>query len=100
MSGMTICEPCAMRDAGNTVAAETLEAIRAQRTILAVLDGVGDAVGEVARELHGCYDCAEHLAALYLDMYAATLARAAGSAEAAARWMERGLIELEDLDGK
>ena len=89
-----------MRDAGNTVAAETLEAIRAQRTLMVVLDGAGEAVDEVARGLHGCYACAERLAAAYLDMYASTLARAAGSAEAAARWMERGLVELEELDAK
>lgn len=93
---MTICEPCALRTAGRTADAESIEHIRAQRLLLAMLNGAADATSEIATELDGCRDCIGRLAALYLGMTAGCLVNMYG-ADGASKVIQQGL--LEDLDG-
>lgn len=94
---MTTCEPCALRAAGSTAAADALEHTRGQRLLLAMLNGAEDATCEISTELHDCHDCIGRLAALYLGMTAGALVQLTGGSDAAVKWIERGL--LEDLDG-
>jgi hypothetical protein len=100
IADMTTCEPCALREAGDTARAEAIESIRSQRLVLAFLNGAEDAQGRIVSELGGCLACVWRLAATYLGNYAQALAHMAGDggAEAAAQWIERGL--MEDLDGQ
>ena len=98
---MTTCELCALREAGDTDRAEAIEAIRAQRLVLAILNGAEDATDGIATEFGGCRDCIARLAAHYLGNYTAALTHiAGGDANAAAKWVEHGLAEdIDDQQG-
>lgn len=94
---MTTCEPCALREAGDTARAEAIEAIRAQRLVLAMLNGAEDATDGITTEFGGCLQCIARLAAHYLGAYATALTHmAGGDADEAAKWIEHGLAE--DID--
>jgi hypothetical protein len=68
--------------------------------VLAYLNGADDAVGLIVAELGGRHDCIGRLAALYLGAYAGSLVHIAGSADAAMKAVERGLIEdIDDQQG-
>jgi hypothetical protein len=93
------CEPCALREAGQEARAIEIEHVRSQRLALAVLNGAEDAQTEIATELSGCSDCLGRLVAIYLCNYTEALAHMAGDdRNAAAKWIERGLVA--DLDGQ
>jgi hypothetical protein len=97
---MTTCEPCALRDAGDTARAEAIEAIRAQRLILAFLNGADDHVGLIASELRDCHDCTGRLAAHYLGTTAQSLLHMTGSVDAAMNAIEHTLMEdIDDQQG-
>jgi hypothetical protein len=83
MAGMTTCEPCALREAGDTARVEEIESIRAQRLLLAYLNDADDAQGQIVTELGGCHDCIGRLAATYLGMAAGSLIHITGSTDAA-----------------
>jgi hypothetical protein len=85
---MTTCEPCALRDTGETGRADALESIRAQRLILAMLNGAPDAVEAISAELRGCQDCTGRLAAHYLGTTMASLVHITGSVNAAIKAIE------------
>ncbi|ORB19856.1 hypothetical protein BST36_20740 [Mycolicibacterium moriokaense] len=93
---MTTCEPCALREAGDTAQAETYESIRQQRLLLSFLNDAGDSVAMIASELRGCHDCMGRIAASYLTMTAESLCAMFGRENAIAA-VQKGL--LEDLDG-
>jgi hypothetical protein len=99
VTGMTTCEPCALRAAGDTARAEAIEAIRAQRLVLAMLGGAEDAADGITTEFGGCLQCVARLAAHYLGNYVSALTHmAGGDANAAAKWIEHGLAE--DIDSQ
>ncbi|BBY52937.1 hypothetical protein H7J07_16700 [Mycobacterium koreense] len=93
------CEPCALRQAGNTTAADRIEAIRFQRLALAVVSGASlDAAGGIANEFGGCFDCVARAAASFLGSYVSAFTALAGGAESAAAAIEQGL--MRDLDAQ
>jgi len=75
---MTTCEPCALREAGDTARAEAIEAIRAQRLVLATLNSADDAEDRITAEFGGCLQCVARLAAIYLGSYVTALTHMAG----------------------
>jgi hypothetical protein len=92
------CEPCALHANGDTDAASLLESIRAQRILLAILNGATDAAGEIANELSECRDCTARLAVLLAHMCVANLVYIRGGVEQAAAFLEESL--LYDIDSR
>ena len=90
------CEPCALHAAGEAQHADRIEQIRAQRLLLAVLNGVDDVTELIAAELRTCQPCSGRLASIYLGLSIATVVHIHGSRDAAARAIEHTLAE--DLD--
>ena len=72
MAHVTTCQPCAIREAGDTARAEAIKAIRAQRLLLAYLNSATLEV-RLPPNSGGCSDCKGRLAATYLGMYAGML---------------------------
>ena len=99
MTDMTTCEPCALRQAGDTNRAEAIESIRTQRVMLSLLNGAPDAIAEILIEFGDCHDCTRRLAARYIFATAQCLVTMVGSPEAAARAVGNGLIgDIDSLD--
>ena len=93
MAGMTTCEPCALRDTGESARAEQIEAVRTQRLLLAYLGEDDDAQRRIIMEMNGCRDCTGRLAARYLGMVAQSLRVIHGGAEGAMKAVADGLAD-------
>lgn len=72
--------------------------IRAQRLLLSVLNGNGDAALLVAAEMNDCIDCRGRMLTLFLTITASLVAIVNGSRENAVKRIEEGL--LSDLDAQ
>lgn len=96
---MTNCEPCGLREAGDTDGANRIEALRCQRLALTVMSGASiDAAEAIAAEYVGCFECVSRLAVMYLSSYTQAFSRLVGGYEAAAALVEQAL--MRDLDAQ
>ncbi|MGV0795648.1 hypothetical protein ABQF26_01685 [Mycolicibacterium elephantis] len=72
-----------------------MEAIRAQRLLIAFLNDDGEEVGKIATEVRQCQDCMGRLLAHYLGANAEMLSQISGSREGAAMAAEMALTDLK-----
>jgi hypothetical protein len=90
---MTTCEACT--HAYSTEQDMVPDMIRAQRLLLTVLNGDGDAALLVAGELN-CFDCRGRILSLFLTMTGGLITVMTGSQDKAIELVQEGL--LSDLD--
>lgn len=90
------CEPCALREQGQTERADIFEGIRVQRLMLAIVNGAPDAVGVIAAELGSCYDCMARLSAQLVVMNTELMARVVGSVDNVKQGLELVIMEYDN----
>lgn len=92
------CEPCALRDRGESERAETIEAIRGQRLFLAMITGDEHAAFSASEEIGPCVDCLRRVITRFGTIAAGYLIHFQGSADKAAEAVAHGLAQdLNDL---
>ena len=97
----TNCKPCLLREADRPDEADKIESIRAQRILLALVNGAGDATLKIAQEVNYCKECTWRLSSILATMMAAQLAYFMGGTEAAAKFLEQSILEdMDGLDGR
>lgn len=93
-----ICEACALRNAEDEPGAWSIDTIRAQRLLLAVLSGCGDVAEEIGTQLGKCPDpdCVARLAGIFLIFTTNCLIHMYGSESGAAEAIGQGLLNALD----
>lgn len=88
------CEPCALRDRGESDRAEGIETNRALRLLRAVVSANAEEQASIGMQLRDCGDCRDRIIPLYLGMLAGQLlAQTGNDASAAVAWVDQRLAE-------